>query len=196
MLTIHHNMNFVLRIRYQVLSSLKKRSLQRGVTLIELLLYMGIFSILLMVFVQLFGTIVNVNLESQATSAVSQDGRYIVNQITDTIRQANTFTQPAGFGSANAGSTLQFTTTSGTTYTYMLSADPVGQKKLLLSDGVTTEQLNSAGTTVSNLSFTRLTTSGTSGESSVTISFTLTSTTREQKGYQQENFQTTVGKRL
>ncbi len=173
---------------------LKKNS-QQGVTLIELLLYMGIFSILLMVLVQLFGTIVNVNLESQATAAVSQDGRYILNQMAYTIRQAQTFTVPSGFGTTNAGSQLQFTTTGGTTYTYSLSTDPVGQQKLMVSNGISSEQLNSVGTTVSNLSFTRLKTSGTSGKNTITISFTLTSTTVEQKGYQQENFQTTVGTR-
>lgn len=188
-------MKKIVRSMYQVVSSLKKCSLQRGITLIELLLYMGIFSLLLMVFVQLFGTIVNVSLESQSTSAVSQDGRYILNQMTYTLHQASTFAQPSGFGAANAGSTLQFTTTDGTIYTYSLSSDPLGQKKLLLSDGASTEQINSAGTTVSNLSFTRLKTSGTSGESSVTISFTLTSTTRQQKGYEQKTFTTTVGKR-
>jgi Tfp pilus assembly protein FimT len=169
-----------------LLSSIKKSNYQSGVTLIELLLYMGIFSLLLMVFVQLFGGIVNVN---------SQDSRYILNQMTYTLRQAKTIAQPAGFGTANAGSQLQFTTSGGTTYTYSLSADPVGQQKLMLSDGVNVEQLNSAGTTISNLLFTRLQTTGTSGESTVTISFTLTSTTRAQKGYQQETFQTTVGKR-
>lgn len=170
----------------------KKKSSQCGVTLIELLLYMGIFSMLLMVLVELFGMIVNVNLESQATSAVSQDGRYILNQMTYTIRQAKTFTLPSGLGTTNAGSQLQFTTTGGTTYTYTLSSDPVGQQKLMVSDGVSSEELNSARTTVSSLLFTRLSTTGTSGKSTVTISFTLTSTTREQKGYQQESFQTTI----
>lgn len=189
-------MNYELRIKNKGrYFSHKKRNFQRGITLIELLLYMGIFSLLLMVFVQLFGTIVNVSLESQATSAVAQDGRYMLNQITSTLHQANTITQPSGLGVANAGSTLQFTTQDGVTYTYSLSSDPVGQKKLLLSDGVTTEQINSAGTTVSNLSFTRLETSGTSGESTVTVSFMLTSTTREQKGYEQKTFTTTVGQR-
>lgn len=172
-----------------------KKNSQSGVTLIELLLYMGIFSMLLMVLVQLFGAIVNVNMEAQSTSAVSQDGRYILNEMTYTLRQAKTFALPAGLGSANAGTQLQFTTTGGTTYTYTLSSDPVGQQKLMISDGVSSEQLNSEGTTVSNLSFTRLATSGTSGKSTVTISFTLTSTTRAQKGYQQETFETTVEKR-
>lgn len=168
---------------------------RRGFTLIELILYMGIFSTLLMVLVQLFGSIVNVNLESQANAAVSQDGRYILNEMTYTVRQAASFTTPSGYGIANATTQLQFTTTGGTTYTYALSTDPVGQKKLLISDGVSTEQVNSYGTTVSNLSFTRLKTTGTSGKSTISVTFTLTSTTQETKGSQQETFMTTIGGR-
>lgn len=167
---------------------------QRGFTLIELLLYLGIFSGLLMVMVQLFGSIVNVNLESQANSAVAQDGRYILNEMSYTIRQANTFTAP-NVGTTSAGTQLQFSAKNGKTYTYALSSDPVGQKKLLISDGVSSEQINSSGTVVSNLSFTRLATTGTSGVQTVTISFTLTSTTRETNGYHTESFRTTVGKR-
>lgn len=163
---------------------------EHGTTLIELVLYMGIFSTLLMVLVELFGSIVSVNLESQANAAVSQDGRYLLNEMSYTIRQTKSISQPAGYGSANAGSTLQFTTTNGKTYTYSLSG-----QNLMINDGTSAEQLNSVGTTVSNLSFTRLKTSGTSGEDTVTVSFTLTSTTREQKGYQQKSFQTTVGRR-
>lgn len=164
---------------------------ERGFTLIELLLYMGIFSTLLMVLVQLFGTIVNVNLESQATASVSQDGRYILNEMAYTIRQANTIVAPSGYGSGNGSSQLQFTTAGGKTYTYSLSSN-----NLMLSDGISSEQLNSYGTSVSNLSFTRLKTSGTTGDNTITISFTLTSTIRDQKGYQQKDFQTTIGKRF
>ena len=169
-----------------------------GFSLIELILYMGFFSTLLMVLVQLFGSIVNVNLESQANAAVSQDGRYILNQMTYTLRQASTYTLPAAFGTNNASTQLQFTTLGGKTYTYALSSDPVGQKKVIVTDtgvGGSTEQLNSTGTTVSNLFFTRLKTTGTSGKNTISISFTLTSTARDTKGTRQETFTTTVGGR-
>ena len=181
-------------IKRFLITSLALKKPSKGFTLIELLLYLGIFSALLMVLVQLFGSIVTVNLESQANAAVSQDGRFILNEMSYTIRQANTFAAPS-VGTTNSGSQLQFTTTGGKTYTYALSSDPAGQQKLLISDGVSSEQLNSTGTTVSNLSFTRLQTTGTSSSTTITISFTLTSTTRETSGFHQENFQTTVGKR-
>ena len=47
---------------------------QKGFSLVELLLYMGLFSILLASLMQLFGAIIAVRLESEATSAVLQDG--------------------------------------------------------------------------------------------------------------------------
>jgi Tfp pilus assembly protein PilW len=181
-------------LRIKNLDLRKALKIQAGVTLIEMLLYMGIFSILLMVMVQLFGSIVNINLESQANAAVSQDGRYILSQMTYTLRQATTYTLPATLGTN--GVQLQFST-GAKTYTYSLSSDPLGQQKLLVNDGTTTEQLNSYGTTVSNLSFVRLKSTTTTGtpKQTITISFTLTSTTREQKGTQQETFTTTVGGR-
>lgn len=171
---------------------MKKLSKQKGFTLIELLLYMGILSILLMVLVGLFGGIVNVNLESQATSAVSSDGRYMLERMSHDIRQAASISQPPA---GSAGSTLQFTKSDGKTYTYTLSTGQNGQENVVLSDGTNTDQINSYGTSVSNLSFTRLATTGTSGNTAITISFILTSTIHDQKGYQQENFQTTVGTR-
>ena len=169
---------------------------KKGFTLIELILYMGIFSSLLMVLVQLFGSIVTVNLESEATSAVSQDGRYMLNEMTYTLRQAKTYTLP-DVGTANAGSQLQFTTAGGTTYTYALSTAPAGQQNLLISDGSTTQQLNSYGTKVSNVNFIRLESTPSTGtpKGTITVSFTLTSTTRESKGSQQQTFQTTIGGR-
>lgn len=184
----------ILSKKFSHLESLIRKD-SDGFTLIELILYMGILSILLMVLVQLFGSIVNVNLESESNAAVSQDGRYILNEITYTLRQAKTFILPAGLGTANKSTQLQFTTYAGKTYTYSLSTDPAGQQKLLISDGISTEQLNSNGTTVSNLSFTRYATTGTSGKNMITLSFTLTSTTQQPKGYQQETFMTTVGGR-
>src|SRR5579859_4809889 len=100
----------------------KKLKNQKGVTLIELIIYMGIFSTLLMVLVQLFGSIVNVSLESQSNSSVSQDSRFILSRMSYDIRLADptSFTQPSGaafgYGTANAFAGIKFKTINGTTY--------------------------------------------------------------------------------
>ncbi len=178
-----------------------KKERQRGVTLVELLLYMGIFSILLMVLVQLFSTIVNVSLEAQATSAVSQDGRFILNRIIYDVRRADatTITSPSTsqYGVQNPTiKVLQFTTTDGTTYKYWLSGGNLKLDNLTASPN-TSDQLNSVGTTVSNLSFVRLKSSATTNpENTISVSFTLTSTTvRQGNRPETGNFQTTVGTR-
>jgi Tfp pilus assembly protein PilW len=164
---------------------------QRGITLIELIIYMGIFSTLLMVLVQLFGTIINVSLEAQSTSAVAQDGRYILNRITYDVRRASAITSPVV---GTPGSTL-ILTINGNPYTYTIT-----NNNLTLDDGSGPQHINSEGTTVAahgNL-FTQLKSTNTTGTISktVTISFTLTSTaTREGKGNEVKSFQTTVGTR-
>lgn len=171
---------------------------QRGVTLIELILYMGIFSSLLMVLVQLFGTIVNVNLEAQSTSAVAQDGRFILTRFAYDMRRTQSISSPSSLqlGVQNPViQVLQFTTTDGTQYKYSLSGSNLMLTNLSVVPN-TVDQINSAGTTVSGISFTRLATSGTSGTNTITMSFTLTSTvTRAGRGTEQKSFQTTVGTR-
>jgi len=177
-----------------------KKSSQKGITLIELLLYMGIFSILLGVLVQLFGTIVNVSLESQANSSVSQDGRYILSRITYDVRQADVtkITSPAVYGVQNpAIQVLQFTTIDGTIYKYWMSGNNLMLDNLTVIPN-TSYQVNSYGTSVSNLSFTRMksTTTTSTPKNIITVSFTLTSTTIESGNRQRVgNFQTTIGTR-
>ena len=168
----------------------RMRRSEKGVTLLELLIYMGIFATLLMVLVELFGNIVNVSLKTQAVSAVSQDGRYILNRFTYDIRQATTIAIPA---SGSSGSTLQFTKGDGKTYTYSLVAGANGEDDLDLSDGINTAVVNGYGTTVSSISFTHLATTGTSGLQTITISLTLKGRIKDQQGYEQKTFTTTVG---
>src|SRR3990172_6790072 len=56
---------------------LRIRNSRRGFTIIELILYMGMLSILLAVLSQIFVSILNVQLESQSSSSIEQDSRYI-----------------------------------------------------------------------------------------------------------------------
>lgn len=88
---------------------------------------------------------------------------------------------------------IKFTTTDGTIYQYVLSGNNLDLNNITAG---TTDQINSSGTTVSGLAFTRLATSGISGTNTITMSFTLTSTvTRAGRGTEQKSFQTTVGTR-
>ena len=155
-----------------------------GFTLIELLLYMGIFVILLVVFIQMFGSLIETQLESESTSSVTEDQKYILDRLSYDIHRASSITTPA-LGST--GSSLQVII-DGSTYTYALSG---GALQITNSNG--TDQLNSAGTTVSNVSFTNIGAGG--SKPNVQIKFVLTSVATPNSGAQKESVQTTVSLR-
>ncbi len=160
---------------------------QRGFTLVEFLLYMGIFSILLVVTLQMFGSVFDAQLESQATSSVAADGRFILSRFAYDLDRAQSITTPSVQGTSSA--TLAIVV-SGKTLTYSLS-----NNNLLLADsgGSTSDQLNGEGTTVSNLSFIRL--AGGNGKDLVQLSFTLSSKAIRKTKNEIVNFQTTAGLR-
>lgn len=161
---------------------------QRGFTLIELLLYMGVFSMLLVMLFQLLTSIFDVQLESESTSSVSQDARYILNRITYDISQGDAITTPNVLG--GQGEVLQISIGS-ITYTYSLT-----DGNLMLNNSVlgTTDQLNSVNTTVSNVNFLRLGDINNENDT-VSVSFTLTSKTVKRGGPASGDFKTTVGTR-
>ena len=76
-------------------SKLTSKKGRRGSTLIELLLYIGIFSILTAVLFQFFGTIIDTQLESQSTSSVLLDGQYALNRFNYDIKRADSIISPA-----------------------------------------------------------------------------------------------------
>lgn len=152
----------------------------KGFTIVELLIYMGLFAIILIPLMQLFGSIIDVRLESEATSAVAEDGLYILTRLSNDIHQSsNVLTPPLG----SSGSTLHITGSNDNTY-------ELNALDLQLNG----QQLNSANISVSNLSFKTLGQSG--GKMQVQISFRLTSKTLRSGGnFQIKDFSTTVGTR-
>lgn len=166
----------------------KNLNSQKGFTLVELLLYMGIFLILLVVLMQIFTSILSVHAESQATSTVSQDGGYIMTRLASDINHASTVTSPALGQTSNSlhiiGNALD--------ETYILTGD-----KLLLTNNITntTDQLNSINTGV-QINFTTLGNSTVNSKVSVQMTLTVTSKTiRSGSGPQTETFRTTAGTR-
>ncbi len=158
-----------------------------GFTLIELLIFMGIFSILILSMFQLLTSIFDVQLESQSTSAVSQDGRYILNRLTYDIKNATTVISPSA---GSQGQSLLISD-GATNYTYSLSN---GNLTLTNSATGTTDQLNSVNTSVSNLNFLILSDSNVQTKT-VTVSFTLNSKATRRGGINTEGFSITIGTR-
>ena len=155
--------------------------------MIELLLYMAILSILLVALFQLLTSIFDVQLESQSTASVSSDGRYILNRLGYDISRADAVTSP---GVGSQGANLVFTDGSET-YTYSLTN---GNLMLLATPSGTQDRLNGYNTSVSDISFLRL--SDTGGElNTITVIFTLNSVVARRGGQERETFRTTIGTR-
>ena len=159
----------------------------KGFTLVELLLYMGIFLILLVVFLQLFSSILDVQLESQSTSAVDSDGKYIIARLTYDIENASSIVTPSSNGLTRSSLEVW---SNGVDEDFVLTG---GNFQLVNVGTGQANNLNSADTLVSNVSFTRL--GSTSGKSTITVTFTLTSTTHRTGGPETRNFTTTLGQR-
>jgi len=140
---------------------------QRGFSLVELLIYFGLLAILLAIMTGIFGGITDVQLSSEATGAVEEDSRYIYTRLAYDIGRATSVV------SVSTNELILLIDNAATTYrifnnNLVLGADP----------------LNSVGTQISNLSFQRL-------GNSIQIIFTITSTTKDVRGFQTKNMETT-----
>jgi prepilin-type N-terminal cleavage/methylation domain-containing protein len=167
-----------------------KRIVQKraGFTLIEMLLYMGILSILLLVLTNIFNSTLDVQLESQGTSSVIQDGHYIISRLTYDMNRAKKILVPASPG--NSSPTLNITVGS-TNYVYSLSGQDI-----ILTNNLGANKLNSFDTNISNLNFKYLQAANAATTSStISISFTLTSKAARANGPEVKTLQTTLGLR-
>lgn len=160
-----------------------KRKLQRGVTMIELLMYMGLLSILIGVLSTLFVTILETQTESSTTSTVDQDSRYILARMNYDMHHAQQIILPSTPG--QSATTLQIRINS-VDYTYSLNS---GNLQLTVSSQAA--NLNSSLSTISNVSFQRIG----DGDTDDTIRFNFTVTSKRQlpSGPETRSFQTTYG---
>jgi|SRR5579885_212479 len=170
-------------IRGNIREALKHGKFTSGFTLVEMLVYMVILMLFVSIFSVVFREIVDVQLESQATSSVDQDEQFIIARLTHDMQQASAIVVPASAGQQT--STLQITVNS-VNYTYSLTG---GNLQITNNNG--TDNLNSVGTTVSGLTFQRIG----SGDihDTIQVSFTLSSTTQRSGGPETKTYQTTLG---
>jgi type II secretory pathway pseudopilin PulG len=162
-----------------------KRAGRQGFTLVELLIYIGLLTILMTILTRIFTGIADVQLESEATGAVEEDGRYIYSRLAYDLTRATSIFTPSVLGDqTNTLSVL----IDGIANTYGVSSN-----NLVLANGQGAHQLNSEGTTISNASFRRLGNAG--GKDSIQVKFTITSTTRRVQGPDTKDFETTIALR-
>ncbi len=113
-----------------------------------MLLYMGLLAMFLAMLTSLFTAIVDVQLESEGTSALEQDSRYIYSRLAYDIGRSGAIVEPAIPGQSSSTLTL---TINNAPVTYTVSGG-----NLVRTSGATSDALNSIGSRISTISFLRL----------------------------------------
>jgi type II secretory pathway pseudopilin PulG len=164
----------------------KELRVSGGFTLVELLLYLGIFTIFLTVTLQMFSSIFEIQVESEAVSSVNSDGRYIVQRFSYDINRASEILTPSEFGTTSATLILVI---DGQNYIYSLDSGNL----ILENQSLTTfDQLNSTESAVLDLSFIKL---DGGGKDAVQMTFSLTSEIKRKGVDEIKTFKTSAGLR-
>lgn len=164
-----------------------KHSTRKGMTLIELVIYMGMLILLISVLSSIFSAIVDVQLNSNSVSSVDQDGNYLLAKLTHDVASSSAILVPLTPGTVS--NTLQLTINS-INYTYSINA---GNNFQIVNNSTNeTNVLNSYNTKVSGLTFTRIGNGGTGD--TVQVAYTITSRIKERAGeYETKSFTTSLG---
>jgi|SRR3990172_1600740 len=159
---------------------------QKGTSLIEVILYIALFSIIIIVVVDLLITSGSLKTESESQSALLIDAGFITSRLNYEIRNLDTITTPVLSGPTTNSLVL----TNGTeTHTISLSGNNMLYQKTI-GLATTSANLNTSLTSVSLLTFQPLGNSG--GKLSIKINFVLTEVKASQQGNQSKSYEMVV----
>ena len=158
---------------------------QSGFTLVELVIYMGLLTILIFIFTDIFTSIINNQLSSRNTSNVVADGRYIYSRFIYDVNRADTVLTPSSYGSTSASMVLVI---NGENYVYS-----VADNNLLITTSSGTDRINSYGSSINDVLFTKVGTS--SARDTIRMNFTVNGTITSGGISNQQKYQTTAGLR-
>lgn len=153
--------------------------MKRGFTIVELLIYMVIMSALLTVLGRILITTLDLQTESESTSMVETDGRFLLSRLSYDLHRASSIASPTSAGQTAASLGL---TIDGQTFTYAVT-----NSALQLTTPSGSSPLTSPDVAMTNFSVTRLGNPG--GKPTVQINFTIS------HGQETRNYQTAVGLR-
>ena len=160
---------------------------KKGFTIIELLIYLGLFTMFLTVTTTLFASGLDASSQSEAGSAIEQDGRFIISRLSYDIKRSQSIVVPSTLGGQS--SSLQLTIASQN------NAYSIDQNhNFILTNNLGVNALNSYDSSVSSFLVTRLGNVG-KVEDTLKIIITLQSKTKTVTGVKTKTFQTTVAKR-
>jgi Tfp pilus assembly protein PilW len=160
------------------LSTLNSQLGSRGATLVELLVYMAILTVVMTFVTDFLLQTIETRLEIQAKSSLEQDQRFILSRLVYDIKRADSITTPVRGTTNNLVLVI-----GGETHNFQLST-----VNFQLTNGSGTYNLNSSDIEVSDLSFQRL-------EDTVKITMTLTPKKGRPGGEPPRTITTTVGLR-
>jgi type II secretory pathway pseudopilin PulG len=163
----------------------------KGFTLIELIIYFTLLSVILLIITDLFFRISEASLESTSKSRVEVEGEYVLNRITYDIHridesQGDLVQSPANPGDSSPSLLMKI---NGKNYIY----ESFGQEIVFGESGVITDRLTSNSVEAPTLTFTHFANPG--GKPTIKINFTLESTTPKKTGVESKNFETVVSVR-
>lgn len=154
----------------------------QGTTIVELTLYMGLLSIFIIIFFDLFTQIISTQTRSTAVSLIQTNGNYLLTKLTRDINQADSIIYPINLGSSASTMTLKI---GGTDASYLLS-----NGRLILTDNTGTYNLNDSNTTITDFSVIKL--GNLTGKPGLKLSFTITSNIVDNSNIKSKNFNTFV----
>ena len=149
-----------------------KKKLKKGFTLLELLLYISLYSILMMSVVSVLLMILQVRVKNKTIAEVDQQGIQIMQMMTQKIRNANVINTPATGATGNSLSLDMPGTTNDPTIFDVTN----GQVRIKEGSG-NYIVLNNSLVTVSNFSISNLSRANTHGNIRVEFTITYTNTT-------------------
>lgn len=140
----------------------------KGFTLIELLLYIAIVSVVVFVIAGLITSVLQSRVKNQTVADVEQEGAYVMQLITQTVRNATAVNSPA-IGASSASLSVNVTSAPSSPTVFDSSAGV-----LRITEGAGSPvSLTSSHVTVSSLLFKNLSVAALP-QGSIRISFTIT----------------------
>lgn len=136
----------------------------KGITLVELLIYIGLSTIILVVLSELFMSVLDESIKNQSYSTVQHDGRYIMARLRYQVNNSDSISQPAALGVQDSELVA---TSAGRTYRFYAA-----NNLFYLNDGTGDYLMSSLDSKITDVVFTRLGNSG--GKDVIDISFRVT----------------------
>lgn len=161
-----------------------------GYTLIELLLYVALLGILLSGVAALFGAVGDARVKNQTITEVNDQGRFAIDYMTRTVRNATSITVPA-LGATGASLSLVVPTGSLSPTVFSIS-----NGVLQVQEGSNAAvALTSSDVVVSNLTVKNVSRSGTSGVVQISLTLDQPGTSTQNQYDYQRTFTTSAGVR-